>query len=147
MLRLFIPISLFLFGLTLASYSYFAYQDFFEYGASFYPVIIGGVTALLACIDFLFELKNSHKYIYQRLNLRKDLKIISVICVMVLFYIMATDYLGFILTSTLILSSLVLPRIATHKLFTLLLLLMISIGIYFLFANILLVPLPIGIFF
>lgn len=147
MIRLITPFILFLFGLCVSIYSYQTYGDFAQYGAAFYPTVIGVLVVFFSLIDFIMELKLKGKYVFQHFDLIQDGKAILLIIAVVSFYIFMTDYLGFVLTTFLILTTLTLPLLKTRKLLTVLFLFALSIGIYFLFAKILLVGLPIGILF
>ena len=145
MFRLFTPIILSVFGLWIAIYSYIKYADFKTYGAAFYPTIIGFLVFLFAILDFLMELKIKNKNL--NFNLSIDGKFILLIAAVVIFYIVAANYLGFILTTAIILNAMVLPLVKKNKIFIGAFLIILSIGIYLLFAKVLLVGLPSGILF
>lgn len=147
MIRLFTPIVLFIFGLIVSIYSYQTYGDFSEYGAAFYPTVIGAIVAIFGLIDFGMEVKIKGKYVFQNFDLIQDGKIILLMTAVVGFYIFTVDYLGFILTTSLILIALTLPLLGKHKILTALFLVVLAVGIYLLFAKVLLVGLPNGIFF
>ena len=147
MFRLLTPLFIFSFGLIIAVYSYITYADFDAYGAAFYPTIVGGLVALFALIDFMMEFKLRKQSVFQIVNAIQDIKIIVLIVSVVLFYIIALDYLGFILTTALILITLAIPLLKKHRITTSVFLILLAIGIYLLFAKVLLVPLPNGILF
>ncbi|PVX39686.1 tripartite tricarboxylate transporter TctB family protein [Pasteurella langaaensis DSM 22999] len=147
MIRLFTPIFLFIFGLIVSVYSYQAYGDFSEYGAAFYPTVIGVILAFFGFIDFIMEIKLKGKYVFQSFDLIQDGKIILLITAVIGFYILTVDYLGFVLTTTLILCFLTLPFMVKNKILIAVLLFILAIGIYLLFAKLLLVGLPGGILF
>ena len=147
MFRLLTPLFIFSFGLIIAVYSYITYADFDSYGAAFYPTIVGGLVALFALIDFMMELNLRKKHAFQIINVIQDIKIIILIIGVVLFYIVAIDYLGFILTTALILIGLAVPLLKKHRITTSVFLILLATGIYLLFAKVLLVPLPNGILF
>ena len=77
----------------------------------------------------------------------QDGKIILLMIGIVGFYIGVSDYLGFVITTSLILIFMTLPFIKKHKILTALFLFILSIGIYLLFAKVLLVGLPAGALF
>lgn len=147
MIRLFTPAFLFVFGLIVSIYSYQTYGDFHDFGAAFYPTIIGGLVSLFGLIDFGMELKIKGKYIFQSFDLKQDGKIILLLTLTILFYLIAVEYLGFILTTAIILIALTLPFLKSHRLSTALFLFVLAIGIYFLFAKVLMVPLASGVLF
>lgn len=147
MFRLATPLILFLFGLLIAVYSYRAYGDFAEYGAAFYPTVIGSLVAFFGLVDFVMEVKIKGKYVFQNFDWVQDGKIMLLMIGVVVFYIGASDYLGFVITTSLILIVMTLPLIKKHKMLTALFLFILSIGIYFLFAGVLLVGLPRGVLF
>lgn len=147
MFRLVTPLILFLFGLLIAIYSYQTYGDFAEYGAAFYPTIIGILVAFFGLVDFIMELRIKGKYVFQNFDLVQDGKIILLMIGIVGFYIGVSDYLGFVITTSLILIFMTLPFIKKHKILTALFLFILSIGIYLLFAKVLLVGLPAGALF
>jgi putative tricarboxylic transport membrane protein len=62
----------------------------------------------------------------------------------ILFYIFAVDYLGFIFTASLIMLTLFFSFLKKYRLVAALGAIALSIGIYFLFSRVLLVPLPAG---
>ena len=147
MFRLIAPLFISLFGIIVSIYSYITYQDFSSYGAAFYPTVIGVLVALFAIIDFCMERNIRHKYIFQVFDIKRDIKYSLMISLIVLFYILVIDYLGFIVTTSIILLSLTLPYIKEKRMLIGSFLIIISTGIYFLFAKVLLVPLSSGILF
>ncbi|AAU36887.1 MULTISPECIES: tripartite tricarboxylate transporter TctB family protein [Basfia] len=147
MFRLITPIALFFFGLFVSIYSYQSYGDFAEYGAAFYPTAVGVLVSFFSLVDFIMELRIKDKYVFQHFDFFQDGKIILLIIAIISFYIFVADYLGFIITTSLILIFLTLPFLEKYKLLTALLLIILSIGIYLLFARVLLVGLPSGIIF
>ena len=147
MFRLLTPLFIFSFGLIIAVYSYITYADFDSYGAAFYPTIVGGLVALFALIDFLMEFKLRKNHIVDIISAIQDIKIIGLMAGVVLLYTIAIDYLGFILTTALILIGLAVPLLKKHRITTSVFLILLAVGIYLLFAKVLLVPLPNGILF
>ncbi|HBO38820.1 MAG TPA: hypothetical protein DD638_09175 [Pasteurellaceae bacterium] len=147
MFRLLTPLFIFSFGLIVSVYSYITYADFSTYGAAFYPTIIGGAVAFFALLDFVMELKLRNKYVVQIINVKQDIKIIGIMVATVLFYIASVDYLGFILTTSLILLCLTLPLLKKQRIMTAVFLIILAVGIYLLFAKVLQVSLPSGILF
>ncbi len=147
MFRLLTPLFIFSFGLIISFYSYVTYADFDTYGAAFYPTVVGALVALFALLDFVMEFKLRKKYVFQIFNVAQDVKIIGIMIGTVLFYVITIDYLGFILTTSLILVALTLPLIKKQRLITTIFLVLLAIGIYLLFAKVLLVPLPDGLLF
>lgn len=147
MIRLITPFILVLFGLVVSVYSYTAYGDFSEYGAAFYPTIVGGLVSLFALIDFGMEMRMKGKAVVQSFSLSRDGKVILLMTGVVFFYLFCVEYLGFILTVSIILIALTLPLLKTGKISTALFLVLLSVGIYYLFARVLLVSLPGGVWF
>lgn len=147
MVRLITPFILCIFGLIISVYSYNTYTDFASYGAAFYPTIIGTLVSFFALIDFIIEVKMKDKYVFSRFNLSQDGSIILFVCGIVFFYILCSDYIGFILTTSIMLIVLTLPFLKTGKILTALFLIILSVGIYYLFARVLLVSLPDGLLF
>ncbi|MDU8924808.1 tripartite tricarboxylate transporter TctB family protein [Pasteurellaceae bacterium LIM206] len=145
MIRLFIPFILFFFGLVISAYSYITYADFASYGAAFYPTIIGILVAVFSVIDFLMEVNMRKEYVFQSINIRRELLAVSFVFVSIVFYVLCSDILGFIITTSLILILMTIPLIKTHKFSTALFLILVSVGIYLLFAQVLQVSLPQGI--
>jgi len=141
------PFILCIFGLVISIYSYSTYGDFNSYGAAFYPTVIGGLVFFFSLVDFVMEIKMKEQYIFQRFNLLRDGKTILLMCGLVFFYIFCVEYLGFILTASIILIVWTLPLLKTGKILTALFLIILSVGIYYLFAHILLVNLPSSMFF
>jgi hypothetical protein len=147
MVRLITPFILCLFGIVVSVYSYITYADFTSYGAAFYPTVIGAFVSIFSLIDLGMEIKMKSKYVFQSFNLSQDCKIILLIIGVIFFYIFCVEYLGFIITVSIILITLTLPLLKTGKILTALFLIILSVGIYYLFARVLLVNLPSGIWF
>ncbi|MDH2927787.1 MULTISPECIES: tripartite tricarboxylate transporter TctB family protein [Lonepinella] len=147
MIRLLTPVILLIFGLIISGYSYYTYGDFSDYGAAFYPTIIGFLVSFFGLIDFIMEVKLRDKYIFQSFDWLQDGKVILAISVIVLFYLFSSEYVGFILSVAIILNVLTQPFLEKNRLFIGSLLFLLSIGIYFLFAKVLLVGLPSGMLF
>lgn len=147
MIRLITPFILILFGLAVSVYSYTAYGDFADYGAAFYPTVIGGLVSFFALIDFGMEMRMKGKAVVQSFSLSRDGKVILLMAGVVFFYLFCVEYLGFILTVSIILIALTLPLLKTGKISTALFLVLLAVGIYYLFARVLLVSLPGGVWF
>ncbi|PJG85729.1 tripartite tricarboxylate transporter TctB family protein [Conservatibacter flavescens] len=147
MVRLFTPLILCIFGLFIASYSYITYADFSAYGAAFYPTIIGCLVALFSLMDFVMELKIRHAYVVQSINLNHQLKAVGFVCFAIVFYIVFSERIGFILTTGLILILMALPWVKKNKILTALFLMLVSAAIYGVFAQVLQVALPTGALF
>ncbi|KGQ49109.1 tripartite tricarboxylate transporter TctB family protein [Gallibacterium anatis] len=147
MLRLLTPLFIFILGLTISLYSYYTYADFSSYGAAFFPTIIGIFVSFFSIIDFLMELKIRNKYIFQSFNFKRDILSTLLIITLIFSYLIVSEYIGFILTCSLILITLTIPLLKTKKLITTIFLIILSISIYILFAKVLLVSLPTGILF
>lgn len=147
MLRLLTPLFIFILGLTISLYSYYTYADFSSYGAAFFPTIIGIFVSFFSIIDFLMELKIRNKYIFQSFNFKRDILSTLLIITLIFSYLIVSEYIGFILTCSLILIILTIPLLKTKKLITTIFLIILSIAIYILFAKVLLVSLPTGILF
>ncbi|WP_439236185.1 tripartite tricarboxylate transporter TctB family protein [Lonepinella koalarum] len=147
MIRLLTPVILLIFGLIISGYSYYTYGDFSDYGAAFYPTIIGFLVAFFSLIDFVMELKLKGKYIFQHFDLVQDGKIILLLSGVVLFYLISSEYLGFVISVAIILNVLSMPFLTKNRVLVSLFLIMLSIGIYLLFAKVLLVGLPTGTLF
>lgn len=147
MIRILTPLLILTISLIISIYSYYTYGDFTSYGAAFYPTIIGGILCIFSLIDFFMELNLKKKYIFKKIDIKKDIFSGSLIIITIIFYIIASNFLGFILTTSIILISLTIPFIKNRKVITTIFLIFLSFAIYFLFAKILLVSLPNGIFF
>ncbi len=144
MVRLITPLLLLVFGITISFYSYQTYGDFNEYGAAFYPTIIGGLVAVFGFVDFVMEMKIKGKYVFQHFNSVQDSKALLLIVAVVLFYLFVSEIAGFVITTATVLLALTLPLIKSRKIFTALFLIALSYGIYLLFAQVLMVSLPSG---
>ncbi|MGY6773040.1 tripartite tricarboxylate transporter TctB family protein [Gallibacterium sp. ZY190522] len=147
MLRLLTPLFIFILGLTISLYSYYTYADFSNYGAAFFPTIVGFLLSSFSIIDFLIELNIKNKYIFQSFNIKNDIMSILLTTSLIITYIFISKYIGFILTCSLILISFTIPLLKQKKLITAIFLIILSIAIYILFGKVLLVSLPTGILF
>lgn len=147
MVRLLTPFILFIFGLIISIYSYLTYADFDTYGAAFYPTIIGGLVSSFSLIDFLMELNMRKSYVFRSFNFYRELLAMIVVAGGVLFYILLSDILGFILTVSLILIMMSVSLVKKNKILTAIFLVFVAMAIYLLFAKVLQVSLPAGILF
>ncbi|MDD0824066.1 tripartite tricarboxylate transporter TctB family protein [Mannheimia sp. AT1] len=147
MIRFITPVLLCIFGSIIAIYSYTTYGDFDSYGAAFFPTIIGVCVVVFSLLDLIIEISIRNKYVFQNFNIKQDVKVILAISFSVLFYIFASDFIGFVATTSLILLGLTLPFVNKNRLILTIFLIILSILIYLLFAKVLLVPLPDGTLF
>jgi putative tricarboxylic transport membrane protein len=147
MVRLLTPFILFIFGLIISIYSYITYADFDSYGAAFYPTIIGGLVSSFSLVDFFMELKMKKAYVFQSFNFYRELMAVIFVLGAILFYILFSDVLGFILTVSFILIAMSAPLVKKNKVLTAIFLVFVAIAIYLLFAKILQVSLPAGVLF
>ncbi|RLM25170.1 hypothetical protein BIY29_07850 [Brenneria alni] len=147
-LSIFLPVLFLLFGGGILLYSLIALGDITDFGAGFMPAIIGCLIVLLSVLDFIISWMKSKKEKDPGIPVPwRDLASVGMISIAVIFYIFFVDTLGFILTSSAIIISLLLLFLKKNKIIASIAAIGISTGIYYLFAKILLVPLPSGSFF
>ena len=129
MVRLLTPFILFIFGLIISIYSYITYADFDSYGAAFYPTIIGGLVSSFSLVDFFMELKMKKAYVFQSFNFYRELMAVIFVLGAILFYILFSDVLGFILTVSFILIAMSAPLVKKNKVLTAIFLVFVAIAI------------------
>ncbi len=127
----------FTFGLFLVVYSTYSLGDFNQFGAAFMPTIAGAGIVIFSSIDFGVNIK-------QKLSKTKSNEAIyiAIISGLILFYVVASPYLGFILTSLIITAPLMACYAKCAKWQSFLLSSVLVVLVYLLFAKVLLVPLP-----
>ena len=126
------------FGLFLIVYSAYSLGDFNEYGAAFMPSIIGGGMIIFSLID-IFSRDQESDILFV---LWHKIKFILLIIAIFLFYVFASDYLGFILTGLIITAPLMMKYATTKPIYSFIISASVVLGVYYLFTAVLLVPLP-----
>ncbi|KLU19269.1 tripartite tricarboxylate transporter TctB family protein [Proteus cibarius] len=126
------------FGLFLIVYSAYSLGDFSEYGAAFMPSIIGGGMIIFSLIDIFSRDQESDIPLVSWHEIKFVLLIIGII----LFYVFASDYLGFILTGLIITAPLMMKYAITKPIYSFIISASVVLGVYYLFTAVLLVPLP-----
>ena len=120
------------FGLFLIVYSAYSLGDFSEYGAAFMPSIIGG-----GMIIFSRDQESDIPLVSWH-----EIKFVLLIIGIILFYVLASDYLGFILTGLIITAPLMMKYATTKPIYSFIISASVVLGVYYLFTAVLLVPLP-----
>ncbi|MEQ4921962.1 tripartite tricarboxylate transporter TctB family protein [Proteus hauseri] len=126
------------FGLFLIVYSAYSLGDFSEYGAAFMPSIIGGGIIIFSLIDIFSRKQETDTPLVTWHEIKFVLLIIGVI----LFYVLAADYLGFILTGLIITAPLMMKYAKLKYIYSFIISASVVLGVYYLFTAVLLVPLP-----
>lgn len=145
-LSLLTPLLFLLFGGFISVYSYRTFGDIGSFGAGFMPAAVGGLMVLFSLLDFVITWVKRDTGSFSGSRLR-DIASLLLVSGLIIFYIYAVEYLGFILTSSLIMLGLLLYFLDSHRLIASCGAVMLSAGIYYLFSRILLVPLPAGSLF
>ncbi|WED24030.1 tripartite tricarboxylate transporter TctB family protein [Vibrio sp. JC009] len=123
------------FGLFLIGYSSYSLGDIGTFGAAFMPTLSGIGIVLFAITDFYCGEDKEE-------NFSADFKYVSIISVLILFYVLASEYLGFIFTSFIVVGPLMATYAKCGIKKSVVISLAVVVCIYYLFANVLLVPLP-----
>lgn len=145
-LSLLIPLFLLAFGGFLVGYSHVAFGDAASYGAGFMPTIIGYLIIAFACLDFVICWKKRAEIAPSTSAVGNFVNMLMV-SGFILFYIFAVDTLGFVITASLIISSLFLIFLKKYRLIAVAGAVLLSVGVYLFFSRVLLVPLPAGSLF
>lgn len=106
-------------------------------GAGLMPSLSGCGIVLFSIFDLLVSRNEERAVIVW-----SDFAFVALICVAVLFYVFLSDTLGFIVTSVIIVTPLVLLRAQCSKFLSIFISVAFVIFIYYLFSKVLLVPLP-----
>ncbi|PWC11721.1 hypothetical protein B4923_12900 [Brenneria roseae subsp. americana] len=164
-LSLLLPLLFLLFGASVAAYAFIQLGDVADFGAGFMPAILGCLLVLLSILDLTTvrltkrrerfstslmadqtpAIKKEHRQPSDAK--RHEITSVCLVALTVVFYIYFVELLGFILTTSIIMASLLALFLSKHKVIAVVAAVGLSSGIYYLFSNILLVPLPSGSIF
>ncbi|WJV54071.1 tripartite tricarboxylate transporter TctB family protein [Pectobacteriaceae bacterium CE70] len=135
------PVIFFAFGCFLLGYSQYVLRDIGNFGAGFMPAFVGVGIIIFSLLEFSIKaVKKSRSLPNKTMTITGSVIVITPI----IFYLLFVDYLGFIITTSIILFSLMLKFIKTHRIWMTILAIVFSSLIYLLFAKVLLVALPAG---
>ncbi|MEE3652462.1 MULTISPECIES: tripartite tricarboxylate transporter TctB family protein [unclassified Brenneria] len=145
-LSLLLPLLFLLFGAGIAAYAFIQLGDAASFGAGFMPAIVGCLMVLLSVLDLItVRLTKAHR---QPANSgQRDLISVGMVAITVVFYIYCVEFLGFILTTSIIMAGLLVLFLPKNKAIAAVAAVGLSTGIYYLFSKVLLVPLPSGSIF
>lgn len=105
------------------------------------PAFVGVGIIIFSLLEFSIKaVKKSRSLPNKTMTITGSVIVITPI----IFYLLFVDYLGFIITTSIILFSLMLKFIKTHRIWMTILAIVFSSLIYLLFAKVLLVALPAG---
>ncbi|PWC16679.1 hypothetical protein DDT52_17940 [Brenneria roseae subsp. roseae] len=169
-LSLLLPLLFLLFGASVAAYAFIQLGDVADFGAGFMPAILGCLLVLLSILDLTTvrltkrrehfstspatackvtdkttAVKKEHRQPSDAK--RHEITSVCLVALTVVFYIYFVELLGFILTTSIIMASLLALFLSKHKIIAVVAAVGLSSGIYYLFSKVLLVPLPSGSIF
>lgn len=126
-----------LFGSSLIAYSVCSLGNFADFGAGLMPTIAGSAMIIFSIADILCS-ANSQTEKYDK----TDIQCVGIISASVLFYVLISDALGFILTGFIIITSLMTQYAQCGRVKSAMIAFVVVFSTYLLFAKVLSVPLP-----
>lgn len=146
---LLLPLLMLALGAGMLAYAFGVLADVAAYGAGFMPAVIGGLMVVLAVLDLAATARApaAHTDGSAAPSGRAQATGLALTTASVVFYLLAVDTLGFMLTGSLIVVALLAPLLQRHRLVTLALAVVAVAGVDYLFSRVLLVPLPAGSLF